>query len=147
MATAAAGFTHALAVTIKGQVYSWGSGSCYQLGHGSKQDQKEPKLIKKLEDCKIKQVSCTRGEKNAHSMAVSEEGAVYTWGAGYKGKLGHESKWTHENAADEPEPRKMETIDYKVSHVSAGGIHSNILNENGEVLTFGCGSNGRLGHE
>jgi alpha-tubulin suppressor-like RCC1 family protein len=40
----------------------------------------------------------------------------------------------------------MKTIDYKVSKVSAGGIHSNILSEKGEVLSFGCGSNGRLGH-
>ncbi len=40
----------------------------------------------------------------------------------------------------------METIDYKVVKVSAGGIHSNILNEEGEVLSFGCGSDGRLGH-
>lgn len=40
----------------------------------------------------------------------------------------------------------MKTIDYKVRKVSAGGIHSNILSEKGEVLSFGCGSNGRLGH-
>lgn len=40
-------------------------------------------------------------------MAVSEDGVVYTWGAGYKGKLGHEKQWTHENQADEPEPRKL----------------------------------------
>jgi alpha-tubulin suppressor-like RCC1 family protein len=40
----------------------------------------------------------------------------------------------------------MKTIDYKVTKVSAGGIHSNIINDNGEILSFGCGSNGRLGH-
>lgn len=40
----------------------------------------------------------------------------------------------------------MKTIDYRVTKVSAGGIHSNILNDKGEVLSFGCGSNGRLGH-
>lgn len=46
-------------------------------------------MIKGLEGVKIVQVSCSRGEKNVHSMAVSEGGEVYTWGAGYKGKLGH----------------------------------------------------------
>jgi regulator of chromosome condensation len=40
----------------------------------------------------------------------------------------------------------METIDCKVKKASAGGIHSSILSEGGEILTFGCGSNGRLGH-
>lgn len=28
----------------------------------------------------------------------------------------------------------------------SGGIHSAILMENGELRTFGCGSDGRLGH-
>lgn len=93
--SAGAGFNHALAVTQKGEVYSWGNGVFYQLGHNSKNDEKEPRLIKKLTEVKIKQVSCTRGEKNSHSMAVSESGDVYTWGAGYKGKLGHACSWSH----------------------------------------------------
>jgi alpha-tubulin suppressor-like RCC1 family protein len=100
--TVAAGFTHSLAVTLKGQTYSWGQGSFHQLGHGNQHAEQEPKLIKKLAEVKIVQVSCTRGEKNAHSMAVDEDGSVYTWGAGYKGKLGHEKTWSHENQADEP---------------------------------------------
>ena len=29
---------------------------------------------------------------------------------------------------------------------SAGGIHSAILSDDGAILTFGCGSDGRLGH-
>ena len=86
-----AGFTHSLAVTKGGSVYSWGEGNCFQLGHGNKNDQKTPKKIQKLNGVKIVDVSCTRGEKYAHSMAVSENGEVFTWGAGYKGKLGHHS--------------------------------------------------------
>lgn len=43
----------------------------------------------------IVNTSCTRGEKNAHTMAVSADGVMYNWGAGYKGKLGHEKEWTH----------------------------------------------------
>ena len=30
--------------------------------------------------------------------------------------------------------------------VAAGGIHSGFLSVDGSVLTFGCGSDGRLGH-
>ncbi len=97
----AAGFTHSLAVSEGGQVYSWGNGSFNQLGHGDKKDQKEPRLVNGLKDVVIVGVSCTRGEKNAHSMALGSDGSVYTWGAGYKGKLGHASKWSHEDAADE----------------------------------------------
>lgn len=70
----AAGFTHSLAVTEKGQTFSWGTGVFFQLGHGNKQDQKQPKAIKKLAEVKIVQVSCTRGEKYSHSMALSQNG-------------------------------------------------------------------------
>jgi len=38
------------------------------------------------------------------------------------------------------------SVTSKIIKSSAGGIHSNILNDNGEVLSFGCGSDGRLGH-
>jgi alpha-tubulin suppressor-like RCC1 family protein len=33
-----------------------------------------------------------------------------------------------------------------IKKVICGGIHSAILSENGQLYTFGCGSNGRLGH-
>ena len=33
-------------------------------------------------------------------MAVSEGGQVFTWGSGYKGKLGHFSEWSHADPAD-----------------------------------------------
>lgn len=94
-------------------------------------------------------VSCLRGEKYAHTMAVSSSNQVFTWGSGYKGKLGHEEKWSHEDPADELVPRKMKCIDEKgivVKKAVAGGIHSSLLTEDGKAMTFGCGSDGRLGH-
>jgi alpha-tubulin suppressor-like RCC1 family protein len=56
-----AGFTHCLAVDEKGKLYSWGDGKCFQLGHGKKDDEKEPKQIKGLDSVFIVDVSCTRG--------------------------------------------------------------------------------------
>lgn len=34
----------------------------------------------------------------------------------------------------------------KIVKVLAGGIHSAALTESGNLYTWGCGSNGRLGH-
>ena len=34
----------------------------------------------------------------------------------------------------------------RVKKVVSGGIHSAILTEDGNLFTFGCGSDGRLGH-
>lgn len=52
---------------------------------------------------------------------------MFTWGAGYKGKLGHHDEWSHADAADEPLPRQMKTIDFRVKKAFGGGIHSGIL--------------------
>jgi len=53
-----------------------------------------------LDEVFIVDVSCTRGEKYSHSMALDNEGVMYTWGAGYKGKLGHYEEWDHSDPAD-----------------------------------------------
>ena len=40
----------------------------------------------------------------------------------------------------------MKSTELKVSKVLAGGIHSGFLDDNGHIYTFGCGSDGRIGH-
>lgn len=36
--------------------------------------------------------------------------------------------------------------DINMAKLSCGGIHSTLLSRDGRVFTFGCGSDGRLGH-
>ncbi len=79
-------------------------------------------------------------------MAVDKNGIMYTWGAGYKGKLGHYEEWNHSDPADEPVPKRV-NLPYKVVECCAGGIHSMLVNEDREAMSFGCGSDGRIGHE
>jgi alpha-tubulin suppressor-like RCC1 family protein len=79
-------------------------------------------------------------------MAVTEDGEVYTWGSGYKGKLGHPATWSHADAADKPLPKKIENFNVPALRAICGGIHSGILTGSGELYSFECGSDGRLGH-
>ena len=64
-------------------------------------------------------------------------------GDGYKGKLG---------VGDLSSRNILFPIDNesfqgeKIKHVSAGGIHSTAVSINGNVYSWGCGSDGRLGH-
>lgn len=37
-------------------------------------------------------------------------------------------------------------IDCKVIKAGGGGIHSTLIGADGQVYSFGCGSDGRLGH-
>ncbi|EGR30394.1 hypothetical protein IMG5_133310 [Ichthyophthirius multifiliis] len=142
-----AGFSHAACIQDQtGEVFTWGNGFFYQLGHGSKQSLKTAKKIKGLN--RIKNISCSRGEKYCHTICVNEDNEVFSWGSGYKGKLGHYKEWTHENQNDEKIPKKI--VNFKTNGADlavAGGIHSGILGLDKNLYTFGCGSNGRLGHK
>ncbi len=61
----------------------------------------------------------------------------------FSGKLGlgdQESRYTPFQIP--PEHFHNETI----THISCGGIHSSAVSAAGHVFTWGCGSDGRLGH-
>ena len=142
----ACGFLHAGCVTAAGSLFTWGCNADGETGHSSGKDViSKPKLLPSLEG--VRQASFSRGEKHAHSMCVDAEGTVYSWGSGYKGKLGHADDWTHKDPADEKAPRKIEAFaGVRIKQVAAGGIHSAAVDEEGNVYTWGCGSDGRLGH-
>jgi len=93
-------------------------------------------------------VSCSKGAKHNHTGCVDAEGKLYMWGDPYKGQLGHYSEkeaWTHEEKALYGTPILIQTAE-PIKSVINGGIHSAILTVTGRVYTFGCGSDGRLGH-
>ena len=82
----AAGELHSAAVTSDGDVYTWGDGFCGQLGHGDKRPQTTPVQVTHggLEDECVCNITC--GAR--HTIAVTEDGEVYSWGLGHFGVLG-----------------------------------------------------------
>jgi alpha-tubulin suppressor-like RCC1 family protein len=81
----ACGQSHILALDDMGDVYSWGSGSFGQLGHGVKGSLNKPRLV--LKNKRICQVAAGR----YHSIALNDIGVLYSWGCGENGQLGHGS--------------------------------------------------------
>lgn len=81
-----AGEIHSGAVTEDGDVYTWGDGFCGQLGHADKAPQTSPIQVTHggLEDECISHLSC--GAR--HTIAVTEDGEVFSWGLGHFGVLG-----------------------------------------------------------
>lgn len=67
------------------EVFSWGSGTNYQLGTGNAHIQKLPCKVDSLSGSFIKLISAGK----FHSVAVTSCGKVYTWGFGRGGRLGH----------------------------------------------------------
>ena len=115
----ACGLVYACAVTTEGEVYSWGDNTFKQLGYEVVTKKKsdvpfvgEPTKIPYFEEnqIKVKQISCSKGEKHNHTGCVTEDGRVFMWGDPYKGQLGlylDDKGWTHEETSLYPTPLEM----------------------------------------
>ena len=126
-----------MALAEDGKVFSWGDGLYGRLGHGDGENQLLPKLVAALVGKQVVQISCG----GYHSLAVTASGAVYSWGYGDDGKLGHG------NQEHQMLPKEVEALrGRQVTMVSAGGSHSLALTASGEVLSWGGGYYGKLGH-
>ncbi|KAG4927616.1 hypothetical protein JHK85_054102 [Glycine max] len=71
--------------SVATEVFSWGSGTNYQLGTGNAHIQKLPCKVDSLGGSFIKLISAGK----FHSVALTARGEVYTWGFGRGGRLGH----------------------------------------------------------
>ena len=85
MRQVACGGFHSAAITEAGDVHTWGGGEHGQLGHGDKVNKHAPCRVEALQDECVLQVTCGW----SHTVALSEDARVYTWGNGDHGKLGH----------------------------------------------------------
>ena len=70
-----------------------------KLGHGDEQEQLLPKKVEAFADQRVVAVSAG----GMHSLAITAHGAVFTWGEGDRGRLGH-----GEDLSDQLLPKKIE---------------------------------------
>ena len=135
--TLSAGGAHSLAATADGTVWSWGGGDWGKLGHGDTQSQLLPKKVEALAGQRIVAVSAGL----QHSLALTADGAVWSWGWGGFGELGH---------GDDQQlllPKKIVALaGQRVIAVSAGARHSIALTVEGTAWSWGSGDDGQLGH-
>ncbi len=127
----AAGYSHTLLLK-EGRVYSCGGGTNGALGHGDTEDRNTPRLIENLEN--VKSIAAGWGDflDGSHSLALLENGDVYSCGRGDGGALGH-GDYGHRGI-----PSRMESVK-KATAIAAGRNFSLILLENGEL--YSCGKN------
>ena len=135
------GWRFTVCVCEDGAVYSWGAGSAGQLGHASKLRRRVPTPVKFFEqwrgsNVRVSTLSC--GE--THVFALTNEGKLYGWGSNENGRLG-----VGPEVQDSTIPTEINLL-HPVRQVHAGNRHSACVDEGGSVYTWGCGSNGRLGH-
>ena len=138
----AAGYAHTACVTEAGCLYTWGSGTRGRLGQGTEEGTCVPTLHEiSGAPAESKMVQVVAGD--AFTAAVTADGALYTWGDGSHGKLGH---------GDEASICVPMLVDkeylggVRVVQVAAGSRHMACLTEDGSLYTWGCSPCGQLGH-
>jgi len=133
------GSFHTLAMTEKGEVLAWGCNVNGQLGLGHTKDQKKPTLLSTFRDQSIKKIACG----HYSSLALADDGTVFTWGCGEHGALGHN------DTKDYNEPTAIQDLfGTDIIRVAAGGQHMFACTAR-ETYAWGwnaCGQLG-LGHE
>ncbi|KAL3879973.1 hypothetical protein ACJMK2_032247, partial [Sinanodonta woodiana] len=127
-------------VTQEGRIYACGEATNGRLGLGiSTGTVSVPRQLTSLSQYVIKKVAVHSGGR--HTLALTVDGKVFSWGEGDDGKLGHCSKMTLDK------PRLIETLKSKrVRDIACGSSHSAAITSNGDLYTWGLGEYGRLGH-
>ncbi|KAF4404877.1 hypothetical protein G4B88_006263, partial [Cannabis sativa] len=138
----AAGYCYLLALACQPSgmsVYSVGCGLGGKLGHGSRSDEKYPRLIEQFQVLNLQPMVVAAGAW--HAAVVGRDGRVCTWGWGRYGCLGHGD----EDCAQAP--KIVESLSkIKAVHVATGDYTTFVVSEDGDVYSFGCGESASLGH-
>ncbi len=130
----AAGDEHSLALTKDGKVYAWGEDFVGQLGNGTTSDHVlVPVLVGGLPN-NIVAVAAGYG----YSLALTQDGKVYAWGANESGQLGNNS-----TVASSTPVLVSGLTDAKA--IAAGGSHVLALRSDGSVVAWGKNNAGQLG--
>ena len=115
------GHYHTALCTVEGKVYTFGEGDSGKLGHGDDDDRYLPQLVQALKDYIVTKVQCGKD----HSMALTSDGYVFTWGGnGLNGKLG----LSYDSLESLSLPHVVEELlEHKASQIASFGEHSTVL--------------------
>ncbi|XP_058922820.1 E3 ISG15--protein ligase HERC5 isoform X1 [Kogia breviceps] len=133
-----AGEAHSMALSMSGNIYSWGRNDCGQLGLGHTDNKDSPSLIEVLGDQKVEFLACG----GSHTALLTKGGLVFTFGAGTYGQLGHNS------TQNELRPCLVTgLVGHRVTQIACGRQHTlAYVSDLGKVFSFGSGKEGQLGN-
>ena len=131
----ACGAFHTAALARDGGVWTWGRGASGQLGHGSRTDLSVPTRVTAARFDHARVLMLAAG--GSHTMALSDEGGVFTCGCGMHGRLGLGGA-----EHDELLPRRLAKEHFagaKLCFVAAGDWTSVAVTDNGQLYVWGAG--------
>ena len=125
--------TASYALDVSGKVWSWGSNFQGQLGRQSDTVLNQPPA--KIET--LPKITHLATGKN-HTLALSDKGEVWAWGANTAGQLGQGNL----NSLSKPARVLINTA---IRAIAAGDTHSLAIDTNGRLYAWGSNNLGQLG--
>ena len=144
------GPNHSAALTAAGQIFTWGANDMKQLGYPGAEEgilgiDMDPRPVSALQGSVVVTASCGKH----HTVVVTEDGNVFSWGAFGNGQLG-----IGEVSRDKcpygyvDGPTKVHALDTSAPRgVACGYYHTVIIDGLGDLWTCGTGEHGVHGHD
>ena len=155
----ACGYAHCASIAADGRCFTWGDGEWGKLGHGDTDSLKKPRMLfspgqrwqdgvvlsTKLLPVPFLVSDISLGED--HSVCVTLEGHLYSWGCNHWGVLGNGvqglQSGLHESHHYMAYPNQVTfyegAVHARVCRVAAGGCHTLCVNEYGQMYEWGRG--------
>ena len=129
------GAYHTAAVSASGELWTWGRGDVGQLGLPNEKLLKDEIGLCALRPTRVKWLNnvCAAACGEAHTLVLTNDGKVFSFGWDEDGQLGLENN------------EKIVRLPKKTVKVAAGALFSVALLESGDVMVWGSGEMGQLG--
>jgi alpha-tubulin suppressor-like RCC1 family protein len=134
VASISAGEQHSACITQNHELYTWGSGANYRLGHGSLHNSLKPERVQHISDHYVIKVS----SGSTHTLCLTRDGHIFAMGSGINGRLGIDIA----GGNDYKTPTRIAPYNEEVKlksfvEVVAGPHQSFGLTDEGELLAWG----------
>jgi len=141
-----AGGAHTCAVLDDGSVRCWGYGALGQLGYGNTDSVDTPSTVGPV-DLGPGRSAVAISAGQLHTCAILDDGSVRCWGFGNDGRLGYGDTTS---IGQIQTPGSKGPVDLGPGRtavaISAGQSHTCARLDDGKVICWGDGANGRLGY-
>ena len=140
-----AGSDYSGALTSEGRVFVWGRNQMGQLGNGTINDTQTPIEITSQFDLDQEELITDLIFGTYHSMALTNDGRLFSWGGNAYGQLGDGTN----NLMVEPTDITLNlqlVSGETIQKVSLGDYFSVLLTNQGKLLTWGSNEWGQLGN-
>eukprot|EP01016_Furgasonia_blochmanni_P055157 TRINITY_DN9180_c0_g2_i3.p1 TRINITY_DN9180_c0_g2~~TRINITY_DN9180_c0_g2_i3.p1 ORF type:complete len:449 (-),score=135.74 TRINITY_DN9180_c0_g2_i3:261-1607(-) len=151
VAKVAMGPYHTAVITTDGKLYTFGYGKRGALGHGDSENRNEPRQVEHFANSRTRVVDVAVGQY--HTVALTENGEVYSWGWAGSGNVFIDMISDRRNALGiatdsnilTPTPIESLRNAGKFVSVAAGRDFALAINNDGDLYSWGRGTEGQNG--